>query len=59
MDAEIMIPIIPDPKFVLALRYAALRMLLETEDRPKRIIVDLDLLIGEALQIYHGGMPPK
>ena len=46
------IPMIPDPRFVLCLRLAALRILLETEGRPTSIIVDIDLLLAEAITIF-------
>jgi hypothetical protein len=48
------VPTIPDPRFVQCLRLAALRMLLETEGRPARIVVDIDQLMIEALTIFDG-----
>lgn len=48
------IPMVPDPRFVLALRMAALRMVLETEGRPTRITVDIEHLIAEARSIMDG-----
>ena len=50
---DLTIPTIPDPRFVAAIRLAAIRMLLETEGRPTRIIVDSDELILEALAIFN------
>jgi hypothetical protein len=47
-----MIPTIPDPRFVRAIRQAVLRILLEAEGQPTRMIVDADLLIAEALIIF-------
>lgn len=43
---------VPDPRWVLALRAAAILMLLET--RMSRIEVDIDLLEARARQIYNG-----
>jgi hypothetical protein len=46
------VPMIVDPRFVQCLRIAALRMLLETEGRPTRIIVEIERLRCEALAVY-------
>ena len=50
-------PMIPDPVFVLCLRFAGLRMLLETEGRPVSMVVNIERLFAEAMAIYQDTTP--